>query len=82
MKSIYQGCFGYRLIRDELRNSENIFGIMEPESILHKEYESVEHCKLELEKYIEYYNHKRIKAKFKGMCPAIPGSCPTPSLPI
>ncbi|MDP7980970.1 IS3 family transposase, partial [Bacillus sp. WLY-B-L8] len=29
----------------------------------------VEHFKQELAKYIEYYNHKRIKAKLKGMSP-------------
>ena len=29
----------------------------------------VEHFKLELAKYMEYYNHKRIKAKLKGMSP-------------
>ncbi|MGX5576509.1 IS3 family transposase, partial [Bacillus toyonensis] len=33
------------------------------------EFESVEHFKRELAKYIDYYNHKRIKAKLKGMSP-------------
>lgn len=30
-----------------------------------KEFESVEHLKLELENYITYYNTKRIKVKLK-----------------
>jgi putative transposase len=32
-----------------------------------REFESMEQFKLELEKYFFYYNHKRIKAKLKGM---------------
>ena len=48
---------------------ENFFGIMKSEFLYLKEFESVEHFKLELEKYIDYYNHKRIKAKLKGMSP-------------
>lgn len=49
---------------------ENFFGIMKSEFLYLKEFKSVEHFKLELTKYIEYYNHKRIKAKLKGMSPA------------
>ncbi|MDP1422026.1 IS3 family transposase [Peribacillus simplex] len=48
---------------------ENFFGIMKSELLYLKEFESVEHFKQELAKYIEYYNHKRIKAKLKGMSP-------------
>jgi len=48
---------------------ENFFGIMKSEFLYLKKFESVEHFKLELEKYIEYYNNKRIKAKLKGMSP-------------
>ncbi|MEH6941555.1 IS3 family transposase [Bacillus sp. JJ722] len=44
---------------------ENFFGIMKSEFLYLKEFESVEHFKQELEKYIEYYNTKRIKEKFK-----------------
>ncbi|MEC3097555.1 IS3 family transposase, partial [Bacillus cereus] len=44
---------------------ENFFGIMKSEFLYIKEFESVEHFKIELEKYIEYYNTKRIKAKLK-----------------
>lgn len=48
---------------------ENFFGIMKFEFLYLKEFESLEHFKQELEKYIHYYNNKRIKAKLKGMSP-------------
>lgn len=48
---------------------ENFFGIMKSEFLYFKEFKSVEHFKIELEKYIPYYNTKRIKAKLKGMSP-------------
>jgi len=48
---------------------ENFFGIFKSELLYLKEFESVDHFKNELEKYMEYYNHKRIKAKLKGMSP-------------
>ncbi len=44
---------------------ENFFGIMKSEFLYIKEFESVDHFKIELEKYIDYYNTKRIKAKLK-----------------
>lgn len=44
---------------------ENFFGIMKSEFLYLKEFESIEHFKIELEKYINYYNEKRIKARFK-----------------
>ncbi|MEI4769719.1 IS3 family transposase [Psychrobacillus sp. FJAT-51614] len=48
---------------------ENFFGILKSEFLYLKEFESIEHFKLELAKYIEYYNNKRIKAKLKGQSP-------------
>ncbi|PGT76191.1 MULTISPECIES: IS3 family transposase [Bacillaceae] len=48
---------------------ENFFGLLKSELLYLKEFESMEHFKLELENYIYYYNHKRIKAKLKGMSP-------------
>ena len=48
---------------------ENFFGLLKSELLYLKEFESMEHFKLELENYIHYYNHKRIKAKLKGMSP-------------
>lgn len=34
-----------------------------------QDFESVEQFKTELDQYITYYNHKRIKARLKGMSP-------------
>jgi transposase InsO family protein len=48
---------------------ENFFGIMKSEFLYLKEFESIEHFKQELSIYIDYYNHKRIKSKLKGMSP-------------
>jgi putative transposase len=48
---------------------ENFFGLLKSELLYLKEFESMEHFKLELEEDIYYYNHKRIKAKLKGMSP-------------
>lgn len=44
---------------------ENFFGIMKSEFLYYKKFESIEQFKLELEKYMKYYNTKRIKAKLK-----------------
>ncbi len=41
---------------------ENFFGIMKSEFLHLKEFESIELFNLELEKYITYYNMKRLKA--------------------
>lgn len=48
---------------------ESFYGIMKSELLYLKNFESIEHFKQELEKYINYYNHKRIKAKLKGVSP-------------
>ncbi|WP_307535838.1 IS3 family transposase [Paenibacillus sp. W4I10] len=48
---------------------ENFFGIMKSEFLYLNEFESVEHFKKELARYMDYYNHKRIKSKLKGMSP-------------
>jgi putative transposase len=48
---------------------ENFFGILKSEFLYTQDFESMEQFIVELEKYIEYYNHKRIKAKLKGMSP-------------
>ena len=36
-----------------------------------QEFRSMEHFKLELIEYLDYYNNRRIKAKRKGLPPAI-----------
>jgi transposase InsO family protein len=48
---------------------ENFFGIMKSEFFYLREFESVDHFKQELARYMDYYNHKRIKSKLKGMSP-------------
>lgn len=48
---------------------ENFFGILKSEFLYMQEFESIEHFKQELAKYIDYYNNKRIKAKLKGLSP-------------
>ncbi|WML43141.1 IS3 family transposase [Neobacillus sp. PS3-40] len=48
---------------------ENFFGLLKSELLYLREFESMEHFKRELEDYIHYYNHKRIKAKLKGKSP-------------
>jgi len=42
---------------------ENFFDIMNSEFLYMREFESIENFKIELEKYINYYNMKRTKAK-------------------
>ncbi|MEF3087974.1 IS3 family transposase [Bacillus altitudinis] len=48
---------------------ENFFGILKSEFLYLKKFENIEHFKQELEQYIDYYNHTRIKTKLKGMSP-------------
>ena len=48
---------------------ENFFGIMKSEFLYLNKFESVTHFKQELARYMDYYNHKRIKSKLKGMSP-------------
>jgi len=36
-----------------------------------QEVESIEHFKKELIEYIDYYNNRRIKARLKGLPPAL-----------
>jgi len=48
---------------------ENFFGILKSEFLYTQEFQNMEQFKAELAQYIEYYNHKRIKAKLKDMSP-------------
>ncbi|MDD6045262.1 MAG: IS3 family transposase, partial [Clostridia bacterium] len=50
---------------------ENFFGLLKSELLYLQEFESMEHFKQELIAYLEYYNNHRIKAKLKGLPPAI-----------
>jgi transposase InsO family protein len=48
---------------------ENFFGLLKSELLYIQDFESMVQFKRELELYIEYYNHKRIKGKLKGLSP-------------
>ncbi|GFI24601.1 hypothetical protein IMSAGC011_03403 [Lachnospiraceae bacterium] len=48
---------------------KNFFGLLKSELLYLWEFNSIEEFWIELEKYIDYYNNKRIKAKLKGLSP-------------
>ena len=50
---------------------ENFFGLLKSELLYLQEFDSMEHFKSELIDYLDYYNNKRIKAKLKGLPPAL-----------
>ena len=50
---------------------ENFFGLLKSELLYLQEFQSMEHFKQELLDYLDYYNNRRIKAKRKGLPPAI-----------
>ncbi len=50
---------------------ENFFGHLKSELLYLQEFESVDHFKQELIEYIDYYNNRRIKARLKGLPPAL-----------
>ena len=50
---------------------ENFFGHLKSELLYLQEFDSVEHFKAELVDYIDYYNNRRIKARLKGLPPAL-----------
>lgn len=49
---------------------ENFFGLLKRELLYLQEFSSMEYFKQELVDYMDYNNH-RIKAKLKGLLPAI-----------
>ena len=50
---------------------ENFFGLLKSELLYLQKFKSMEHFKQELMDYLDYYNNRRIKAKLKGLPPAI-----------
>ena len=50
---------------------ESFFGHPKSELLYLQDFESVEHFKRELIRYIDYYNNRRIKSKLKGLPPAL-----------
>ena len=45
--------------------------LLKSELLYLQEFQSMEHFKQELIEYLDYYNNRRIKAKLKGLPPAI-----------
>lgn len=50
---------------------ENFFGLLKSELLYLQDFQSMEHFKRELIDYLDYYNNRRIKAKLKGLPPAV-----------
>ena len=50
---------------------ENFFGLLKSELLYLHDFQSMEHFKQELIAYLDYYNNQRIKAKLKGLPPAL-----------
>ncbi len=50
---------------------ENFFGLLKSELLYLQDFQSMEHFKQELIEYLHYYNNRRIKAKLKGLPPAL-----------
>ena len=50
---------------------ENFFGLLKSELLYLQKIQSMEHFKRELIDYLDYYNNRRIKAKLKGLSPAV-----------
>lgn len=48
---------------------ENFFGLLKSELLYLQEFKSIEHFEKELDAYIHYYNHKRMKTKLKDLSP-------------
>ncbi len=48
---------------------ENFFGILKSEFLYLEEFDNIEHFKDELDQYIDYYNHLRIKPKLNRKSP-------------
>lgn len=48
---------------------ENFFGLLKSELLYLRKFSSMDEFRIELEKYIDYYNNKRIKGKLKGLSP-------------
>lgn len=48
---------------------ENFFGLLKSELLYLREFKDIDEFRDELEKYIDYYNYKRIKGKLKGLSP-------------
>lgn len=50
---------------------ENFFGLLKSELLYLQDFDSMDHFCRELVDYLDYYNYRRIKAKLKGLPPAL-----------
>ena len=50
---------------------ESFFAVLKSELLYLQDFDSMEHFKEELVLYLDYYNNRRIKAKLKGLPPAL-----------
>ena len=50
---------------------ENFFGLLNSELLYLQVFESMEHFKQDPMEYLDYCNKRRIKAKLKGLPPAV-----------
>ncbi|KGI85366.1 hypothetical protein JY98_03610 [Exiguobacterium mexicanum] len=48
---------------------ESFFAVLKSELLYLRKFEDMAHFKQELERYIEYYNHRRIKKRLKNLSP-------------
>jgi transposase InsO family protein len=48
---------------------ENFFGLLKSEFYDNQKFSSIDHFSKELSAYMDYYNHRRIKVKLKGLSP-------------
>ena len=48
---------------------ENLFGLLKSKLLYLREFSSIEEFRIDLEKYMDYYKNKRMKAKLKGLRP-------------
>ncbi len=65
---------GQGVCKNSRRNKPHspfFFGLLKSELLYLQEFQSMEHFKQELVAYLDYYNNRRIKAKLKGLPPAI-----------
>ncbi|MET4561541.1 transposase InsO family protein [Lysinibacillus parviboronicapiens] len=72
MKKYQQTLKQYRITQGNCLDNaviENFFGLLKSELLYLQEFESMAHFEQELQNYIHYYNHKRMKAKLKDLSP-------------
>lgn len=48
---------------------ENFFGLLKSELLYLQKFDNIQHFINELHEYMDYYNHRRIKEKLKGLSP-------------